>query len=428
VANLENAVSIEIANDPRWIAVERIANSQCFHRCHRLRDFLFYISEQQLSGHPEEITEQNIGHRVYGRDEMYSPTEDNIVRVSARQLRIKLREFYETEGKQDSWIVEIPKGGYLPHFQKRETPPAAEKKAKEPSGFKPDFRYWLITTLLVSIAAVAAWRIPHRTPDLGGGSSGTNLITSLFRDSGQPVQVIVSDSALVLMQSTLDRRFTIDEYASQSYRQLPPNLIGNPQAQRVWTLLATRQIVNLGDVGAASRIRDALLTPGHESIVTTRSAQNMRARDFRSGNFILLGDPFSDPWAQLFDDDKLNFRFTKNLPQAEPVLLNTHPKPGELSSYSEATADSHGYARIAFVPNLTNSGRVLLIAGLSMESTESAANFCLGAQSNRILLSALGGTKTADLPFFEALLRTTKGVGTGLKAELVSLRALGRAP
>ena len=37
-----------------------------------------------------------------------------------RQLRRKLTEYYETEGRGDAWLIEIPKGSYLATFSERE--------------------------------------------------------------------------------------------------------------------------------------------------------------------------------------------------------------------------------------------------------------------------------------------------------------------
>ena len=67
-------------------------------RSARLREFLLYIVRYELEGKTGEISEQNIGERVFARRENYSPVDDNIVRVSARQLRLKLKEFYDSDG------------------------------------------------------------------------------------------------------------------------------------------------------------------------------------------------------------------------------------------------------------------------------------------------------------------------------------------
>src|SRR5437870_9636348 len=47
----------------------------------------------------------------------YSPLEDSSVRVHARQLRLKLHEYFDGVGRDESLVVEIPKGTYAPVFR-----------------------------------------------------------------------------------------------------------------------------------------------------------------------------------------------------------------------------------------------------------------------------------------------------------------------
>ena len=43
--------------------------------------------------------------------------EDSSVRVHARQLRLKLHEYFDGVGRDETMIVEIPKGAYAPVFR-----------------------------------------------------------------------------------------------------------------------------------------------------------------------------------------------------------------------------------------------------------------------------------------------------------------------
>jgi adenylate cyclase len=45
--------------------------------------------------------------------------QDPIVRVEARRLRLKLRAYYEREGKADELIIGVAKGRYSPVFRRR---------------------------------------------------------------------------------------------------------------------------------------------------------------------------------------------------------------------------------------------------------------------------------------------------------------------
>lgn len=414
-------VSFESIDDPRWTAVKRAADSPQFVRATLLRDFLLYISWHALSGRTEEITEQKIGHRVYRRNELYSPADDNIVRVSARQLRVKLREYYETEGERAPWIIEIPKGNYVPLFRKRDAHQAISGRFNWTTLSK-----WLAAAAMLALAAWLVWSHVSRAHTLPrGANTQANLVTSIFHDASEPVDVVMSDEALVLMQSMIGRRFTLDEYTNQSYRQVPPMFKGNPEEEHLWKVLTARQIINLGDAGVSTRIRDALLQLGPSPNVEVRSAQNMRPRDFLSGNFILLGESSSDPWGEMFGENRFNFQFSPDITLSPRPILNTNPRPGEQKTYMADFAHHRSYARIVYISNPTHTGKVLLIGGTSMEGTEAAAEFCLQPDSVAILRKNLKISTANPLPEFEMLVVTSTEGGAGVAAQIVSSRIIG---
>src|SRR5689334_22758375 len=79
---------------------------------------LQYIVGHTLSGCLDDLTETRIAENVFHRA-AYHPAEDNLVRVSARQLRAKLAEYYAGEGSCEEIICDIPKGAYLATFRTR---------------------------------------------------------------------------------------------------------------------------------------------------------------------------------------------------------------------------------------------------------------------------------------------------------------------
>ena len=58
----------------QWQLVERILASSGFAKSSRLCSFLTYICERALEGHNEDIHEQQIGIRVFGRPAAYNPS------------------------------------------------------------------------------------------------------------------------------------------------------------------------------------------------------------------------------------------------------------------------------------------------------------------------------------------------------------------
>lgn len=99
--------------------LERILESACFRKCAQLSRFLRFAVDQALAGTNGASKETLIGVEIFGRRPDYDPGSDPVVRVEARRLRVKLAEYYSGEGREDPLRIEMPKGGYLPHFAGR---------------------------------------------------------------------------------------------------------------------------------------------------------------------------------------------------------------------------------------------------------------------------------------------------------------------
>jgi len=206
-----------MAGDPaltpedRWALVRRMAASSQFQRSPRLREFLLYIADRTLNNHPEEVTEQRIGVCVFQRPEHYSPGDDNIVRTSARQLRIKIRDYFETEGKNETCIIDMPKGAYVPVFRPIELPESSpvdlsdEKpgpaNARHPWPVSPWGGVLGIAVIAVLSLCAVLWRENlSLRKQLLTRHSASNLVSSVLLDPGKRLNVVVSDSTLPLIQ------------------------------------------------------------------------------------------------------------------------------------------------------------------------------------------------------------------------------------
>src|SRR5215470_12282009 len=112
-----SAVIDDPLSDERWQLILRIVASAPFQKSGRLRDLLQYITKETIRGSGHELTEQHIGEAIFHKPAGYTPLEDSSVRVHARQLRLKLHEYFDGVGRDERLIVEIPKGTYAPVFR-----------------------------------------------------------------------------------------------------------------------------------------------------------------------------------------------------------------------------------------------------------------------------------------------------------------------
>jgi TolB-like protein len=88
-----------------------------FIQSDRLGRFLRFTVETTLAGDAEIVKEYLIGTEVYGRKPPYHPGADSIVRSEARRLRNKLKEYYESVGKDDTVLIYYRPGSYVPVFR-----------------------------------------------------------------------------------------------------------------------------------------------------------------------------------------------------------------------------------------------------------------------------------------------------------------------
>jgi TolB-like protein len=97
--------------------LSRILESSMFIQSDRLGRFLRFTVETTLAGNAEILKEYVIGTEVYDRKPPYHPNMDSIVRSEARRLRSKLKEYYESAGKDDPVLIYYRLGSYVPVFR-----------------------------------------------------------------------------------------------------------------------------------------------------------------------------------------------------------------------------------------------------------------------------------------------------------------------
>jgi len=157
--------------------LDRILASEVFSRSQHLRRFLAFIVEQRLAGQGQgqSLKEAVLAHELYGKGTDFDGGTDPVVRVDARRLRDKLREYYE--GRSDPVVISLPKGSYVPVFDANAASPTHTAPPVVPP--EPQQTPWLpnlrrarivvgaLVVIAAVIAAALAWRAllrPASTP------------------------------------------------------------------------------------------------------------------------------------------------------------------------------------------------------------------------------------------------------------------------
>jgi hypothetical protein len=436
--------------DRRWQLALRIAASGSLGRSGLLSDFLLYIVERSIRGRTDEITEQRIGVTVFGRAENYDPNDDNIVRSYARKLRKRIDEYFATEGCEETLRLDIPRGGYAPIFSEHaDAPLEAERpivppEAMVPSELDEDPRFesdspessasvaslWtrmrggitpgVVLGLIVGIVLGAgATVLRYAKPPLSHEEAISHLLWRQLFSSDRDTFIVPSDDGLVIMQRLVVRPVPLAAYVDGSYRtKLKADNL--PDADEILKLGA-RRYTNVVDLDFAAR-----LTQLREAVperIMIRYARDLRMDDLRTSNAILIGSDESNPWIQLFHSQlHLRFRFESE-PDKPSGFVNLHPRTGEAPIYSTKGQEEQTYGIIAYLPNLTSSGHVLIVAGLNTAGTQAAAAFLLDPSS---MMPTLQRARTAhgDLQPFE-LLVGAGNVATNASTPHIALERIG---
>jgi hypothetical protein len=428
-----------LTEDPRWQLAQRVVASKSFAKSALLSKFLLYVCDRALSGRTDEISENQIGVHVFVRKQGYNPGEDNIVRNYARQVRQRLDHYFEEEGRSEELRISIPLGKYIPVFapnhasepispstqSEKELPSLSALNRSEllpvpssvpslPRSRSTPLRA-LLALLFVVLCGAAVWKTLKRVHPISGDPSHP-LWAQIF-DNERQTFLVPSDDGIVMFQNLTGHTVHLAEYVSREYLSIKSPF--NIDAQNLADLDAQRytSIADLDAVLKFSRVPEA--TPAHFLI---RYARELHMEDLKDSNAILLGSTYSNPWVELFQKN-LNFEFNYEPHPNASFIANKHPAAGESAVYTnDATAPSHRtYAVVALVPNLNNTGWILIVEGLTMAGTQAATDILFNREEMRSVLEKAAAGNGRLKPF-ELLIETRSFGSNSPQATIIASR------
>jgi hypothetical protein len=405
------------ADDPRWLLVQRIVTSPGFVNSQRLATFLLYVSKQTLLGKGELLNERLIGETVFERPPDYDPRDDNIVRSHASRLRSRLEEYFEREAASEPIRVSIPRGSYAPVFVEVAAVTEPSQAATEPlvphvgrQRMLPRLRVrsvlvaGLVIAGIVALAAIKYREYSAQTP--------THKLWSQLFNRQQQTLIVPADSALVIARLLSGHQVALSNYAGGRYRQ-DPNC-SKPCDEAMVRTVESLRYTSMSDLEFAVKVTH--LPEAIPDRTEIRYARDLELKDLKESNLILAGGQEADPWMAAISG-QMNFVLHDD-PDAGPLgVENRHPQVGEKNEYSYDGHDAQhrGLATIAFLPNLSGKGNLLVVQGFSLAGTQAAAEFVTSGTDLDALLRAYGGNR-APLPHFEILLSTVEINGMASRA------------
>jgi len=437
-ARSETVVDEEEAKAPlpelsvRRALVDRVAGSSHFARSARLRDFLLYVGHESLKPNAPEIHEQEIGVRVFGRSASYDRSQDNIVRVNATELRRRIETYFATEGATEPLIFSIPRGGYLPVFRWRTAP--AEKTFSVPQE-KPDLppsappvealpasRIWLWVSLcgvLAIACGILLWQNYglRKKTDLWAERPATAAFWTAFAQAAPQTDIVLPDASVSMSEEMRGKPLTLSDYLDRNYIHRSEEM--TPDRRQDLETIFNHNLVTLGDFHAAQQILN--LAPIAPRLRLTL-ARFYEADSIKRDNVILIGGKKANPWARLFDE-QLNFSLEYDGAHNQAYVKNRSPVAGEDAQYAPVMDRNAitAYCVVDYLPNPSRTGKAILLAGTDSDATAAAAEFLT---SEKGILSLRARTGSREIPYFEAVLKTSRLSGTSFNAELLAIRSL----
>lgn len=437
--------------------VQRIVASNYLNKSSRLTEMLLYLTGRVLDEAATDIHELEVGTRVFGRAPHYDTGADNIVRVHASMLRKRLREYFLAEGLHEPIIIDIPRGNYAPAFRPRTEAllhtPALEPYAAEalsglsesapvsafamPAAPQPAGRWplWAILApcgLALVFACLSAFLLVRSSRQQQATivspqarkPAMRRFWSQIFRPD-QTAQIVLDDASVDFYQVATSQSIPLSEYFDRSYlravksgattAKLNPDLLENFVLRRQSNFADTSLIWKLAQTAELLK-----------SNADIRFARDLTFSQLKTGNVILLGNPQSNPWIQLFEND-LTLRW-----KTDPVHDILYPQdqlasvPGR-DSFRQNAEDGkthEGYATISFLPNLTGTGNVLIITGTGGTTIAAALDFLSDEHGVDELRARLATKKDEHLPPFEVLLKIEKSISLPRGTTIVTCRAL----
>jgi hypothetical protein len=419
-----------------WALLERIASSAQLRRATRLKELLFYVGQRSIREGCDQIHEQEIGAKVFGRQDSYDTSFDNIVRTNVSDLRKRIEAYFNSEGLHENVIMEIPRGSYVPVFRNRQAEAhldvepllngaaaIAESNADGAvTAGDPKRSRWMVAALvaegliavLFAIGCMALWmenRAVNRSFYAWQYKPSVAAFWTNFLGASPDTDVVMPDTSFAMLQSISRKTFSFNDYLSRNYTSALDEPSLSPDTRIALGLIAARNLGTPSGFKLTQRI--LALDPLGKRIHPYYSRDYMPAL-LKRDNVILIGARIANPWDELFES---RMNFTAKTENSFTSITNRAPAAGEQKVYTRT--DSVGYCTVAYLPNPSSGGEVLLMEGTSAEATEAAGDFLLSEDQLSNFRNILHVT---SFPYFEALLKISAVRGTPLTVTIQAYR------
>jgi hypothetical protein len=344
---------IEVGEEPR-AQLEHILRSDTFRSTEVLRRLLKFLAEKAFSGDTEHLKEYTIGLEALGKPPTYDPRQDATVRLQVSRLRLKLAEYYRTEGKEDAITFDLPKGHFKLTWDSRPFQTAAALVSAPPAGTPP----WRLPAIVMAVAFLAAsawggystielWRERQKQTGTSRWTPDLEQLWRPFLASGRPMIIAVGDPLYLRFVRPSGEEFLLrkrsvtrfDDALADPDVQAIGKVLGKPEMQPAFDHVGVGNMISTFLVGR-------LLGTRQKDISVSRISQ-LSLRDLSENNVLLIGSQ------SLFGGKLLGLPLEPELIMGADGIHNLKPKPGEpavLLDRLSPAGDGEMYVLISQIP------------------------------------------------------------------------------
>jgi len=421
-------------DDNTRIQIDRILQSHALRSSDTLRRLLKFLADKSLAGEAEGLKEYSIGVDAFGKPATYDPRHDPNVRIQVGRLRQKLMEYYQTDGKGDPIIVDLPKGGFKLTWHYRNVAPFEPVAAPDSfdTGQQPDhkrrpdgLKLWLAAAFLVTLAwaAYATLLLQKEKRDTAAfRAQWTPEIETLWKpfvSSERPVLISISAPVFV------------DFPGYGSFRDLTVNRPEDIQKSRTVTMLqkafdgaVPQPLIYYSTIGDANvSFSLGRLLASRKANVSMVNGNELSWRQLSENNVVYIGSP------KFFNQQLASMPVQTEL-YLEPRVgvHNVHPRESESAIYIDEYAHSRvtgvAYTLVSHTPGPLSNGDVISFSGRNGAGILGAVGTFTQTSPAQALLSKIR-KPSGEIPrYYQVLLKVRFQDGVPLETSYVLYREL----
>ncbi len=412
----------------------RVLQSKHFAKARKKSRFLEFVCDQTFLGQGDKLNEYLIGVEVYERGTDFNPQDDPIVRVQAHEIRRALKAYYDEEGKDSPFRLDLPPGHYVPIIFRLATQPQAPSDGtRVPRSFAQRLRSnLLIVGLAITCVALALLLARERTRNavgakpVGGAAlpEGMEWFWKPFCPPAGPTLIVIPNHPLLRAAHDGDSAQTLKSGHEIAKDALPDfrDTIHFRELKRFVFVPTSTDFTSVGETVGLLSFFELFSAMGQKCRL--QQSRIVTFEEIKNSNTILLGG--NQAWSGRVFLNPEGFRFQAG------VILNKNARPGEKPLYkpefdpvtNHLTRD---YALVLMLPNERKENRILLIYGIYTQGSQAAIEYLTSAEhlpELRKALMALSPDHKTVPAYFQALLETTVENYVPGKTTLVAARII----